>query len=173
LLEVFRRYLAAYGPARPADLAHWFGTHKHTAARAVEALRGELEEVDVEGMRAWRLAAVAKTRTRDRRSVRLTPQFDCYVIGAAPPGNARAHVVPEAAGKSVFHAGGGPYPALLVDGVVAGTWSRQTRGKAVAIHIEPLAAVGAELRRALGAEVARVAEFLETDVTLSLAGGSR
>ena len=52
LREVFRRYLAAYGPATHRDFAEWFSLRPGEAWSLVESLAGELEAVDVEGRRA-------------------------------------------------------------------------------------------------------------------------
>ena len=57
LREACRRFLFAYGPARPSDFLEWFGAGRLTAAdgRALfESL--ELEDVEVEGRRAYVLA---------------------------------------------------------------------------------------------------------------------
>src|SRR5207253_2327926 len=53
LQEIARRYLRAYGPARPEDFALWwgggFGFGLVRAKKLFESLEDELEEVDVEG----------------------------------------------------------------------------------------------------------------------------
>ena len=59
LLEVCRRFLYAYGPTRPSDFREWFSARalKASHVRALfYALGDELEEVTVEGHRAYVLA---------------------------------------------------------------------------------------------------------------------
>lgn len=166
LVEVLRRYLAAYGPARAADFAQWFGVPEEIARAPLEELAWEVVEVEVEGLRMYRLAA-AFGEPSGVRSVRLAPEFDCYVVGAAPPGKAREHVVPPAFRTRVFDRGAGPYPVVLANGVAVGTWSRSRRGKTLSVHVDPFEPLRRTTERALGAEAARLAAFLETDVELS------
>ena len=81
LREACRRFLLAYGPARPSDFLEWFGAGRLTAAdgRALfESL--ELEDVEVEGRRAYVLAGDT-TFPPAERSVRLLPEYDVYVMG--------------------------------------------------------------------------------------------
>src|SRR5262249_37346066 len=81
--EVLRRYLHAYGPARPADFRAWFGGEV-----PFDVL--DIEEVDVEGHRAFVLAGDTQFPELDR-SVRLLPEYDLYVMGFRE----REQLVPE------------------------------------------------------------------------------
>lgn len=49
--EVCRRFLGAYGPATPLEFARWFATTPRAAREVMQSL--ELDEVDVDGWRAW------------------------------------------------------------------------------------------------------------------------
>jgi uncharacterized protein YcaQ len=94
LAEVCRRYFAAYGPATHQDFARWFWLKPGEARRVMESLAGELEAVDVEGQPAWVLAGDVEAAGEPAHgSVRLLPQYDCYVLGCGP----RDRIVPEAA----------------------------------------------------------------------------
>lgn len=148
LVEVLRRYLAAYGPARPGDFEHWF-----YGPAPFDALA--LEEVDVDGHRAWVLAGDTEW-PEPERAVRLLPYYDCYVIGCHP----RDRFIPEEHRKRVFDSGAGPFPTLLVDGVVAGVWRHEKHGKRVEIDVEPFGRLTAVQRRRLDEEVERVRELL-------------
>ncbi|MDQ3879906.1 MAG: winged helix DNA-binding domain-containing protein, partial [Chloroflexota bacterium] len=129
LVEVLRRYLRAYGPATPAEFAHWLAAPDDRARNAFTALGPELVEVDVEGYRAWLLAADVPRRARTQvRFVRLLPAYDCYVIGAGAVGVQRERLIPPDFRKRVFDRGAGPFPALVVDGTVAGVWQRRDQG---------------------------------------------
>jgi hypothetical protein len=171
LIEVSRRYLAAYGPATHQDFARWFWLKPAEARRVMESLAAELEEVEVEGHRAWMPARDADHNwPSSEGSLLLLPQYDCYVLGAVP----RDRVVPEAARKRIAGHGRGRFegavglPVLLVDGVVAGMWERHTRGKRTELKVEPFAQLTPVQREQLDAEAARVGRFFGTEVSLTL-----
>ncbi|HEY7547650.1 MAG TPA: winged helix DNA-binding domain-containing protein, partial [Blastocatellia bacterium] len=60
LKEILRRFLSAYGPATTNDFARWWGLQPHAAKRLFKSLADEIEEVEVEGWRAWALASNIK-----------------------------------------------------------------------------------------------------------------
>jgi Winged helix DNA-binding domain len=158
LREVLRRYLWAYGPARPSDFRAWFGDVSFDALDA--------EEVDVEGRRAFVLAG--DTEFPDaRRTVRLLPEYDVYVMGVRE----REHLVPERVREQVAAHGRGRYegPAgvrfLLVDGVTAGLWERKKSAKRIEIKVAPARRVKrADLER----EVERYGAFLALEPVLTV-----
>ena len=170
LAEVFRRYLAAYGPATHQDFAEWFHIPPGEARRLVQLLADELEAVDVEGRRAWVLAADARTPwATDPHSLRLLPLYDCYLLGVRQ----RDRLVPEAARARVATHPRGRYEGpvamawMLVDGVVGGMWARHKRGSRIALRVDPFVRLTAPQRGQLEAEAVRMGEFLDAEVTLS------
>ena len=156
--EVLRRYLWAYGPARPADFRAWFGEVSFDVL--------DVEEVDVEGHRAFVLAG--DTEFPDaRRPVRLLPEYDVYVMGFRE----REHLVPERVRQQVAAHGRGRYegPAgvrfLLVDGMTAGLWERKKSAKRIEIKVAPARRVKrVELER----EVERYGAFLGLEPVLTV-----
>jgi Winged helix DNA-binding domain len=158
LREVLRRYLWAYGPARPSDFRAWFGDMSFDAL--------DVEELDVEGRRAFVLAG--DTEFPDaRRTVRLLPEYDVYVMGVRE----REHLVPERVREQVAAHGRGRYegPAgvrfLLVDGVTAGLWERKKSAKRIEIKVAPARRVKrADLER----EVERYGAFLGLEPVLTV-----
>lgn len=165
LREVCRRYLAAYGPATHTAFSEWFGHFKPAEARRLlESLGDELEPVDVEGKQVWRLRG-DDAQTAGRASVRLLPEYDCYVMGFRE----REHLVPAVARARLASHGRGRYegpaavPWLLVDGAVAGMWQRRRRGKWIELRVEAFTRVP---RAALEAEADRIATFLAAETEL-------
>lgn len=149
LAEVLRRYLVAYGPARSENFVHWF--HGEASFDGVA-----VEEVGVEGRRAWVLAGDTDWPEPVAGNVRLLPYYDCYVIGCHP----RDRFIPEAHRTRVFDRGAGPFPTLLIDGIVAGVWRHEKRGKRVDVDVEPFARLTAAQGRRVDEEIARVRDFL-------------
>jgi hypothetical protein len=172
LLEVCRRYLRTYGPARPADFREWFAARAFTPARAREvfdALRDEVEEVDVEGHRAFVLAGDTAFR-RSPPSLRLLSEYDAFVMGFRE----REHLVPDAVREQIAAHGRGRYegPAgvrlVIVDGVARGVWERKKRGKRVELRVA-MAATPTRAERALvEAEAERIARFLGVEPVLTV-----
>ncbi|HEX8227727.1 MAG TPA: winged helix DNA-binding domain-containing protein [Chloroflexia bacterium] len=171
LVEVFRRYLRAYGPAAHQDFARWFWLKPQQARRLMDSIAGELEEVEVEGRTAYILAEDADTTpAHEAGQVRLLPQYDCYVLGGVP----RDRLVPEAARKRISGHGRGRLegavglPVLLVDGMVAGIWERHVRSKRVELKVETFVELTAPQRVQLEAEAARIGDFLGLEAALVL-----
>jgi hypothetical protein len=159
LREAVRRFLYAYGPARPADFRAWFG-------RDAGFDLVDVEEVDVEGHRAFVLAGDSDF-PEPPASVRLLPEYDVYVMGFRE----RERLVPEHVREQVAAHGRGRYegPAgvrfLLVDGVTAGLWERKKSSKRIEITVRP----ARRLRRAdLQREVDRIGTFLGLEPVLTV-----
>ena len=158
---VTRRFLAAYGPATSHDFARWWGGggSVSTARQWIAALGDEVSPVELNGASAWMLAAhVRDLRERpSRRSVRLLPGFDQYVIGASY--HAR-HLLPGDLRAKVYRPQGWISPVLLVNGMMQGTWRHERKGSRVEVTIEPFVQLPAWVRKAAGNEAERLAKFL-------------
>jgi hypothetical protein len=159
LREVLRRFLHAYGPSRPKEFREWFGVDVPFDAV-------DVEEVDVEGHRAFVLAGDTEFPEL-QRDVRLLPEYDVYVMGFRE----RGQLVPERVRQQVAAHGRGRYegPAgvrfLLVDGVTAGLWERKKSAKRVEITVAPARRFN---HTALRREVERYAAFLGVEPVLTV-----
>jgi winged helix DNA-binding protein len=165
LREACRRFLHAYGPARPSDFLEWFGAGRMNAADGRDLFATlELDEVDVEGRSAY-VAAGDTSFPSPESSVRLLPEYDAYVMGFRE----RDVLVPPPVRELVAARPRGRYegPAglrfLLVDGVTAGIWDRAKRGRRIEIH-----ATETERLDGLQAEAARIGAFLGLEPVLTV-----
>src|SRR3954471_2020469 len=172
LLEVCRRYLRTYGPSRPAEFREWFASRAFTAARArdvFDSLRDELEEIDVEGRRAFVLAGDTDFPSWPP-TVRLLPEYDVYILGFRE----REHLVPDAVREQIAAHARGRYegPAgvrfVIVDGVAGGLWERKKRGKRVEIRVAMTATPTRARRAMLEAEATRIGAFLGLEPALAV-----
>jgi hypothetical protein len=157
---VTRRFLAAYGPATYHDLARWWnGGGVSTARQWLASLGDEVSEVDLEGTRAWILAAHARELRGfgPNRSVRLLPGFDQYVVAASCHAE---RLLPGDFRRRVFRPQGWISPVLLVNGRMEGTWRHEIKGSRVEVVIEPFVKAPVWVRRAAGHEADRLARFL-------------
>jgi DNA glycosylase AlkZ-like len=166
LQQVFRRYLSAYGPATHRDFAQWFGIRPRDAADLPHQLADELEEVEVEGWRAWLLAGeLEESWPEADDEARLLPHFDCYAIGSHP----RERLVPaEWRARGLAQGSIGHLPLVVIGGIVAGVWSLRRRGQRVEIQVETSHALTARQQRDLEAAAARIGETTQAEATLIL-----
>jgi Winged helix DNA-binding domain len=166
LREVFRRFLSAYGPATHREFAQWFGMQPGGALAVMRELADELEEIDIEGHRAWILAnEVEGSWPVAQGTVCLLPHFDCYLIGCHP----RERLVPAEVTKRVLTRGAiGNLPLLVLDGIVAGRWQQRRIGRRLAIGVEAFRPLSQQQHEQLKAAAARIGEIVEAECTLAL-----
>lgn len=164
LRALLRRYLQAYGPATPAQLAQWLAAPRLWAAALFETHADELEQVDVEGSGpAWQLAGESAGSPTD--GVRLLPYFDAYTVGCHP----RSLLFPGAAAERALKRGqAGTYPVVLVGGVVAGVWHHRRSGRRLDVTVEPLGPLTSSQEDELEDQVRRVGEVLEASPRLTV-----
>ena len=150
LAELCGRYLAAYGPAGPADLAAWSGLSLPDA-RAAFATRRDLVEVSVAGQPAARLASQAIVD--EPGAARLLGEFDTYLLGHTD----RGLVLGEAHRRRIHPGGGILRPAVArPDGAIAGTWRFVRRTGSADVELFDAGTID---QRQLASEVADVARF--------------
>ena len=167
LAKIARRYLEAYGPAGPEDMARWSGLKLNEARQAWQLIADQLVEVEVGGQAAWLLRSQLPRLDEafdSAPAVRLLPRFDTYLLGYAN----RDLVVDPAFAKRVHPGGGIIHPVLLVDGQALGTWKTRRRGGYVEVLVEPFASLEDELRPQIEGEVADVARFLGQEAVLTI-----
>jgi hypothetical protein len=158
------QYLNAYGPATSASFAQWVGAPPAWAAERMSAHPG-LVAVDLEGEPAWDLRG-ASYGAQSPEGVRLLPYFDAFVVGSRP----RHLLFPGLASQRALAPSGqaGNYPVLLVDGEVAGVWHQRRSGRRVAVTVEPLATLSRVQLDDLDVQVARLAQVVEAEATLTI-----
>jgi hypothetical protein len=146
LAALARRYLAAHGPAAPADLAAWSGLALRDVRAGLEAIASELTERDDDLVDLG-----AREPVPDAIPARLLGAFDPYLLGWKD----RAFAVPARHAKRVHPGGGILRATATVDGLAVGTWSA-ARGE---VKLEPFGRLPAGGRAALEAEAEDVSRF--------------
>jgi hypothetical protein len=156
-----RRFLRAYGPARPKLFADWAGLAT-SHANALWERAGELVRVDVDGTKAWALAEDEPALVEDAEieGARLLANLDPLNAGRD-----RELLVPDpAVRRRIFTAMGGP-GTVLVDGEVVGMWRAAKKGKRLMISVEPLGKLTTSAKDELAAEAERIAPFRGADAS--------
>lgn len=165
LQEIARRYLRAYGPASPEDFAFWWGCQKTRAKNLFKSIAGELEEVEVEGWRAFALRATLPhiQSVEPAEQIHLLPLFDAYTIGVprdCEPLLARAYK------RKVFNLQGWTFAVILVNGSIQGVWHSTIRRSQTIIRVNLFSSSTALIRKGIEAEAERLSHFFKKEVLL-------
>jgi Winged helix DNA-binding domain len=145
------RYLAAFGPASPADMRAWSGL----AMRPVfERLRPKLRVFrDEAGQEIFDLPRAPRPSPDEEVPVRLIPDYDNILLAHAD----RTRIMPAGRHLGMFNSNGVMQGSVLVDGFVRAMWKPRKSTLEVSPFVAPL--TKAE-RAAVEAEAAQLMNFL-------------
>lgn len=173
--DLVRRYLAAFGPATVADVQQWSGLTRLTAA--VDRLRPGLVEVlhtdppDGRSRVLLDLPGAPRPPADLPVPVRLLPDYDNLLLGHAD----RTRVAPAQVRPLLASRNGMPPGTVLVDGMVAATWTLRrerlarpdgaprVRREVARLTVVPLRRLSRDERRAVRAEALVLARFVAQD----------
>jgi hypothetical protein len=149
--EMFRRYLAAFGPASRRDLVAWSMMHVPEIQRALDRL--ELRRFrDEHGRELFDVPRGPLPDPETPAPVRFLPKWDNVLLAFAD----RTRVLPEEHRKTVIGMNGDVAQTFLVDGFVAGTW-RVEDGR---VAVDPFGPLTRAVKREVEEEATRLEEFL-------------
>lgn len=152
---VVRSHLRAFGPAAAEDVASWIGW-RTPPVRAVLEQSGELVGFEDEGGRTlYDLPDAPRPDPDVEAPVRLLPWFDSTLLAYAS--KRRTRILPDAQRDAVIARKNLQIrPTFLVDGLVAGTWTVESRRGEATLTLQP----GKKLARATRSDLAEEAERL-------------
>jgi hypothetical protein len=150
--EIFRRYLAAFGPSTRRDIGAWSMIRVAEIDAALELLEPLRRFRDEQGRELLDVPRAPLPDAETPAPVRFLPKWDNVLLAWAD----RTRVLPEAYRKTVIKMNGEVAQTFLVDGFVAGIW-RVDDGRVVLEPFEPLPAVA---RREVEDEAGRLEAFL-------------
>jgi hypothetical protein len=151
--ELVRRYLAAFGPSTRADIAAWSGLRITDFAPALDALEPLRRFADENGRELLDLPRAPLPSADTPAPVRFLPKWDNTLLAHAD----RRRVLPEELRKAVIGKTGDVTQTFLVDGIVAGSWTNDKKGKVTITLFAPLPRVA---RAEVEAEAARLEAWL-------------
>jgi hypothetical protein len=165
LQEIARRYLRAYGPATADDFAFWWGYGKTLAKKLFQSIEEELEEVEVEGWRAFALRATLPLiqSVEPAEQIHLLPLFDAYTIGV--PRDCEP-LLAQAYKRQVFNLQGWTFAVVLVNGSIQGVWHSTVRRSRTFIKINLFSSSTTSIRKGIEAEAERLSHLLKKEVLL-------
>ena len=153
--DLVLRYLAAFGPASPADAQNWSGVRN--LKPVFTSLRRKLEVFyDEQGRELFDLPGAPRPHDDTPAPVRLIPGFDNLILGHADrsriiAGEHRARVVTK--NLQVL-------PTFLVDGFVAGTWDIKVVKRTWTVTISPFRKLPSKVCKALVEESESLVSFV-------------
>lgn len=162
LVELGRRFFAAYGPATLEDLVTWSGLPVERARSALAAAMSELVEVSVGGRSAY-LGGERLGRVASQSTVRLLPAFDTYFFGY----RSRSLAIPPKLQHRLQRGGGWLHPAVVVNGRAIAAWSLKRTGNRGHVYVEPVGPLSAGIRAGIADEVDDMARFLDIELKLA------
>ena len=169
LREIARRYFATRGPATVRDFSWWSGLTAGDARTALAAVEDELaRETADDGRTYWFPAATAAAAAAGDAAppVYLLPNYDEYTVAYRD----RAAIVDPRAAPPIGPRDDNPIFAnvVVVNGQVAGTWTRATRKRGVAVAVTPARRLTTAERRGLAEAVERYGAFVGAPAELVL-----
>jgi hypothetical protein len=162
--ELAKRYFSSHGPASVRDFAWWSGLPIRQAQTAVDAISGSLESASVGGTVLWG-ASDASAQPYKGSSAYLLPNYDEYLIAYK---DRTAIVDATRAANIVARSNGGFANHLIIDGRLAGSWSRTCRANAVLIEVAPYKKLTAAQTRAVSGAGDCYGEFLGLSATVAV-----
>jgi uncharacterized protein YcaQ len=159
LREIIRRFLATYGPATRDDFALWWGVPPRHIRATFNDLTGELEPVEVGGVKAWALPGTAAqiAALAAPSTVRLLPMFDPFVFAAQ---SHRRFFYDPPFKDRIYRTAGWISAVVLVDGCIAGVWEYAKGRAGLTVQATLFAPPAAATRAGIEAEAGRLGEFL-------------
>lgn len=141
---VVHRFLDAYGPATHNDLARWFGVAEKPGREMLVAHADDLVVVAVDGAPAWVTPAGAEAlaTAAPAAGTVLLGGFDPYVLA---PISHRPAIIPDGHLDDVSRTAGWISAVVLVDGVVAGTWTAERSPGGTELVVTPFAPLDPEV----------------------------
>jgi hypothetical protein len=163
LAELAKRYFASHGPATVRDFSWWSGLTTKDAKLAIDSVRPALEASSIGGSTLW--SADARGVSSKGVIAMLLPNYDEYLIAYKDRG---AFVDSARAANVVARSGGAFANHLMIDGCLAGGWSRTIKPNTVLIEVAPYKKLTPVQLRAVGNAVDCYGEFLGLTATLSI-----
>lgn len=154
-----QRHLGAFGPATVDDISSWSSIRTPAIRAALAALGTRVRTfADARGRTLYDLVGAPLPSEDTDAPVRYLPKWDSTLLAYAPP--ERVRILTEAHRKTVIAKNGDVAQTVLVDGMVAGTWSVAAKPGAAVVTVTPFGRVARADRAALVDEGERLARFV-------------
>jgi hypothetical protein len=161
LAELAGRYFTSHGPATVQDFTWWSGLTVADAKVGIELAGPRLEREVIDGKDYW-LSTAEPAVSPASPTAWLLPPFDEYTVDYKD-----RSAVHDPAHGGLMSSNGIFYPAIVLDGRVAGTWKRVFKKGAVVITMSPFAPLKKRERQAVARAAERYGAFLGLPAVLA------
>lgn len=155
LAELARRYFTSHAPATIQDFTWWSGLKVGDARAALEMIKSELVALPLENLQYW-MPQNMEIPARIKPSVHLLPAFDEYLVSYK---DRSASLDPDKSRQAIT-SNGIFKPVVVVNGRVAGTWSRTEKKNAVSLELQLLHSLTSAEMEGVWAAAERFGRFL-------------
>ena len=153
------RHLSAFGPATIDDISSWSSVRTPAIRTALDELGPRIRTfADSRGRTLYDLQGAPLPDADTIAPVRYLPKWDSTLLAYAAP--ERVRILSEAHRKTVIAKNGDVAQTVLVDGVVAGTWTVVSKPREATISVTPFKKLAKADVAALTAEGERLARFI-------------
>ena len=162
--ELVKRYFASHGPATSRDCVWWSGLTVKDAQLGVEAASPKLHKESIGGREYWSGTPRAVSAPKGCTAL-LLPNYDEYLIAYKDRGGV---VDAQRAANLVARSNGAFSHHLVIDGRLAGSWTRTLKGNSVLVEVAPYHKLTPAQQRAVMSAVDCFGEFLAVPASLSI-----
>lgn len=147
-------YFTSHGPAQEKDFSWWSGLAGKDARSALGGIASTLRQATHDGKTYW-YSPEALGRIPEPPTALLLSVYDEYTIAYKDRGDISAARDIE----RMLSMGNALTAVIVLDGRVAGTWTKATKKKSVEIRLNPFRRLDKDEEEAIESEVARYGKF--------------
>ena len=155
LAELARRYFTSHGPASIQDYIWWSGLSAADAKAGLEMAKSELDHDSIDGRVYWMPTDTPAVR-HDAPVAQLLPPFDEFLLGYKDRSASIDKPV-----SNLLRTGGMPDATIIVDGKVAGKWSRTFKKNGMFVELKMFRTFNSLEEKAIENAVGRYEMFIE------------
>ena len=161
IAQLADKYFKSRGPATVEDFSWWSGLSITAAREGLEMIKQELHNDKIDGSVYW-FANDRKPRVKNKEAVYLLPAYDEFIISYKD----RTAALAIEHHKKVLSNNGIFYPAIIVNGQVAGLWKRHFQKEEIFIETTFFQPQDEAIRRRVEKQAAVFGQFAESKVKL-------
>lgn len=157
------RYFSSHAPATVQDFTWWSGLKVGDARTALEMIKADLVSISMDNLHYW-MPKDLEIPDKLEPSVHLLPAFDEFMVSYKFRSASldASHTAQTITVNGIFK------PIIVINGRVAGVWSRTEKRNAIVIEPQFFVDVNPAEKTGISLAAARLGQFLEKEIQLKL-----